>query len=68
MNVTEIFNHDADLTKLSESDTNLHVNKLIQKAYFSIDEFGTKGTKGGFQIGGELFILCPSSNLSDLWE
>lgn len=58
--MTEIFNHGADFTKLSESDTNLYVNKLIQKAYFGIDEIGTIGTKGGFLLKRELLILFQS--------
>lgn len=58
--MTEIFNHEADFTKLSESDTNLYVNKLIQKAYFGIDEIGTIGTKGGFLLKRELLILFQS--------
>ncbi|XP_055318083.1 neuroserpin-like isoform X2 [Sitodiplosis mosellana] len=51
LNITEIFSDNADLSEFSGCDATFHVDKIIQKAYFGIDELGTLGTKGGLNIG-----------------
>lgn len=56
LNITEIFSENADLGGFSTSDARLHVDKIVQKAYFGIDELGTLGTKGGFRSGGEFLM------------
>lgn len=53
LSIAEIFSDNAELSGFSECDAKLHVNKIIQKVYFGIDEIGTLGTKGGFHRGGE---------------
>lgn len=52
LSIAEIFSDNAELSGFSECDAKLHVNKIIQKVYFGIDEIGTLGTKGGFHRGG----------------
>lgn len=56
LNISEIFDGNADFSKLSTCNAKLNVNKIVQKGYFGIDELGTIGTKGGFSRGSEYFI------------
>lgn len=57
LNITEIFSDNADLSEFSGCNATFHVDKIIQKTHFGIDELGTLGTKGGFEIGGEFLML-----------
>lgn len=52
LSIAEVFGENADLSEFSECGKKLHVDKIIQKAYFGIDELGTLGTKRGFRWGG----------------
>lgn len=56
LSIAEIFGDNADFSELSECNAKLHINKIVQKAYFGIDELGTMGTKGGFRSGSEYLI------------
>lgn len=71
LNIAEIFGDNADFSELSECNANLHINKMVQKAYFGIDELGTMGTKGGFRSGSEylmsvFYLFLNATSINDI--
>lgn len=64
LSIAEIFGNKADFSEFSECNAKLHVNKIVQRTYFGIDELGTRGTKGGFRLGSEYLMSVVKLFLS----
>ncbi|CAG5095623.1 Similar to Alaserpin (Manduca sexta), partial [Cotesia congregata] len=55
MGMSEIFGEEANFTGIN-SQSNLHVSKIIQKAYINVDELGSKAAA---VTGNSSFFLIP---------
>lgn len=63
LNISKMFDDQADLSELSQCNGKIRVDKIVQKAHFGIDELGTIGTKGGVRRGSEFHsLLCALKN------